>query len=52
MPHEFMTDLKRGTKAKVENDYSTYSCLSTWANHYKSWANSKTLEKMLSNMKI
>ena len=45
--YEFMTDLKRGTKAKVENDYSTYSYLSTWANHYKSWANSKNFRKIV-----
>ncbi len=45
--YEFMTDIHRGTKSKIENDYSTYSYLSTWANHYKSWANSKNFRKIV-----
>ena len=45
--YEFMTDIHRGTKAKIEDDYSTYSYLSTWANHYKSWVNSKNFRKIV-----
>ena len=36
-----------GTRSNIENDYSAYSYLSTWANHYKSWANSKNFRKII-----
>ena len=42
-----MTDIHRGTRSNIENDYSAYSHLSTWANHYKSWANSKNFRKII-----
>ena len=45
--YNFMTDIHRGTRSKIENDYSAYSYLSTWANHYKSWANSKNFRKII-----
>jgi len=45
--YNFMTDIHRGTKSNIENDYSAYSYLSTWANHYKSWANSKNFRKII-----
>jgi len=43
----FMTDIHRGTRSNIENDYSAYSYLSTWANHYKSWAKSKNFRKII-----
>ena len=45
--YNFMTDIHRGTRSNIENDYSAYSYLSTWANHYKSWANSKNFRKII-----
>ena len=43
----FMTDIHRGTRSNIENDYSAYSYLNTWANHYKSWAKSKNFRKII-----
>ena len=45
--YNFMTDIHRGTRSNIENDYSAYSYLSTWANHYKSCANSKNFRKII-----
>ena len=45
--YNFMTDIHRGTRSNIENDYSAYSYLSTWANHYKSWAKSKNFRKII-----
>ena len=45
--YEFMTDIHRGIRSNVDDDYSTYSYLSTWAKHYKSWANSKNFRKII-----
>jgi hypothetical protein len=44
--YKFMTDVNNGTKSNLD-DYSTYSHLSTWAEHYKSWATSKNFRKLI-----
>ena len=44
---EFMTDIQKGTSFKIEDDFSTYTFLSNWSNHYKSWAHSKNFRKLI-----
>ena len=44
---KFITDKEKGTSFKIEDDYSTYTFLSDWSNHYKSWANSKNFRKLI-----
>jgi hypothetical protein len=44
---EFMTDIQKGTSFKIEDDFSTYTFLSDWSNHYKSWAHSKNFRKLI-----
>ncbi len=44
--YKFMTDTNNGTKSDLD-DYSTYSHLGTWAEHYKSWATTKNFRKLI-----
>tara|TARA_B100001173_G_C16001061_1_gene553465 strand:+ start:423 stop:1256 length:834 start_codon:yes stop_codon:yes gene_type:complete len=44
--YKFMTDANNGTKSDLD-DYSTYSHLGTWAEHYKSWATTKNFRKLI-----
>ena len=44
--YEFMIDTNRSIKSDFD-DYSTYSQLSSWGNHYRSWTNSKNLRKLI-----
>ncbi len=45
--YKFITDMNRGTRSNIEADYSTYSYLNSWSNHYKSWAHSKNFRKII-----
>ena len=43
---EMMCDENRGIKSE-DNNYATYSFLSTWSNHFKSWSNIKSFKTIL-----
>ena len=43
--YNFMVNEKKYTKSD-ESDYSTYTHLSSWGNHYKSWATTKNFRKL------
>ena len=42
----FIKDEKRATQSEA-TDFSTYSFISSWSNHYKSWLYNKNFRKML-----
>ena len=44
--YNFMVNEKKYTKSD-ESDYSTYTHLSSWGNHYKSWATTKNFRKLI-----
>ncbi len=43
---EMLFDENRGIKSK-DNNFSTYTFLSSWSNHFKSWTNIKSFKTML-----
>ena len=43
---EMLCDQNRGIKSE-DNNYATYSFLSTWSNHLKSWSNIKSFKTFL-----
>ena len=43
---EMLCDQNRGIKSE-DNNYATYSFLSTWSNHLKSWSNIKSFKTIL-----
>ncbi len=43
---EMLFDENRGIKSK-DNNFATYTFLSSWANHFKSWTNIKSFKTML-----
>ena len=43
---EMLFDQNRGIKSE-DNNFATYSFLSSWANHYKSWSNIKSFKTLL-----
>ena len=44
--YNFMVNEKKFTKSD-KSDYSTFAHLSSWANHYKSWATTKNFRKLI-----
>ena len=43
---EFITDDNRDIH-RIDNDFSSYALLSSWSNHYKSWAHTKKYRKLI-----
>ena len=44
--YDFLVNEKKYTKSN-QSDYSTYTHLSSWGNHYKSWATTKNFRKLV-----
>lgn len=42
-----LTDEDRGIKSDIDDDYSTYSFIGSWKNHYKSWINTNQFRTMI-----
>ena len=45
--YNFMSNINTSIKKKNSSDYRTWVLLSSWSNHYKSWAKSKNFRKLL-----